>query len=196
MNMPSLGVRDDDVVSLNVREVLWHHAEAVVLRTAMTDEITPRYADRSVTMPVPPEMATDPRDVVFVAIAYLANRPAGHIALRRLPTAAGLPGRAWPRDGGPPELEIKRMFVAPSARGQGVGHALLAAAERAAVAAGAIRTVLQTGDRQPEAAALYERAGYRRVPIFAPYLGLPYSLCFAKQLTVSPTPGLVTVTPL
>ena len=68
-------------------------------------------------------------------------------------------------------------------RNKGIGRALLAAAEDFARAACARRIVLQTGDRQPDAIALYERAGYRRVPIFESDLSLPYSNCFAKTLS-------------
>jgi GNAT superfamily N-acetyltransferase len=56
--------------------------------------------------------------------------------------------------------EIKRMFVAPEARGQGVARALLGALEDAARELGYARVRLDTGDRQPHAQALYPSAGY------------------------------------
>ncbi len=152
---------------VSVREVAWDDAEAVALRDAMTAEIAPRYADRAATMPPPPEMHVDPADLVYVGVADLAGRAVGHIAVRRLGD----------------DLEIKRMFVEAEVRGHGVGRALLVAAERAARSHGATRVILQTGDRQPEAAATYAKAGYSRIPIFEPYLSLPFSLCFAKVLT-------------
>ncbi|MGD0062485.1 MAG: hypothetical protein ABSB76_03485 [Streptosporangiaceae bacterium] len=41
------------------------------------------------------------------------------------------------------------------------------------------------GDRQPEAVAAYQRAGYTPIPVFPPYAELPFSLCFEKRLPVS-----------
>lgn len=60
--------------------------------------------------------------------------------------------------------EIKRMYVRPAARGRGTGRALLAALEDHARRLGVTVMHLETGDRQAEAIALYEAAGYRRVP--------------------------------
>lgn len=63
-----------------------------------------------------------------------------------------------------PEIaEIKRMYVRPSFRGQGVGRDLLGALERAAVALGADVVRLDTGAKQPLAQSLYERCGYRSI---------------------------------
>lgn len=157
-----------DHAGLHVRSVPWDAPDAVSLRAAMTEEVVPRYADRLDTLPPPITMEVDPRELVYVGVAYLDGRPAGHIALRRLGA----------------EFEVKRTFVDPGFRGAGVGYALLDAVEQAAREAGARRVVLQTGDRQPEAVALYTKAGYSRIPIFAPYEALTYSRCFEKQLTV------------
>jgi GNAT superfamily N-acetyltransferase len=60
--------------------------------------------------------------------------------------------------------EIKRMFVAPEARGRGVARALLAALEDAARALGYERIRLDTGAKQPHARALYASAGYDAIP--------------------------------
>lgn len=61
------------------------------------------------------------------------------------------------RDGA---CEIKRMFVAPMARGRGVARALLGELERRARALGYAVARLDTGPRQPRAQRMYERAGY------------------------------------
>jgi len=172
---------------VQVRAVAWDDPEAVWLRNAMTAEIVPRYADRAASMPLPAGMAVQPAELVYAGVAYRGDRGVGHIALRHLPGSPARPRQQATGDNpaGPSELEIKRMFVTASVRGQGIGRLLLSAAENVAAAAGAQRVVLQTGDRQPEAAALYESAGYTRIPIFAPYLTLPYSLCFEKRLSNS-----------
>jgi GNAT superfamily N-acetyltransferase len=62
--------------------------------------------------------------------------------------------------------EIKRMFVAPAARRQGVARALLAALEDAARAMGYAIARLDTGPKQPHAQALYENSGYERIGNF------------------------------
>jgi GNAT superfamily N-acetyltransferase len=59
--------------------------------------------------------------------------------------------------------EIKRMYVAPGARRRGLGRRLLEALEEEARSLGYARIRLDTGARQPEARAMYERAGYHAV---------------------------------
>lgn len=56
--------------------------------------------------------------------------------------------------------EIKKMFVAPAARGRGVARALLGALEDAARELGYAVARLDTGPKQPHAEALYRGAGY------------------------------------
>ena len=60
--------------------------------------------------------------------------------------------------------EIKRMYVVDAARGRGFARRVLAALERTAAAAGCDLMVLETGEAQPEAIALYRSAGYTRDP--------------------------------
>jgi GNAT superfamily N-acetyltransferase len=59
--------------------------------------------------------------------------------------------------------EIKRLWVAEGARRQGVGAALMAAAEGAAQRFSMNLVELETGPLQPEAVALYETTGWERV---------------------------------
>ncbi len=58
-------------------------------------------------------------------------------------------------------VEVKHLYVAPIARRRGTGSALMAAFEAEAVRRGA-SIVLETGSRQPESIALYQKRGYRR----------------------------------
>ena len=67
------------------------------------------------------------------------------------------------------DAEIKRMFVHPAHRGRGVARAVLADLEAAAVRAGRLRMVLETGDRQPAAIGLYVSAGYAPMAPFGTY---------------------------
>ena len=78
--------------------------------------------------------------------------------------------------------EIKRMYVVPDARGRGISRLLLAALEAEGRKLGARRLVLETGERQTEALALYERTGFVRIPRFGEYVSSPLSVCMAKEL--------------
>lgn len=62
--------------------------------------------------------------------------------------------------------EIKRMYVAPAARGQGVARQLLHALEDAARALGYTVARLDTGPKQPHARRLYESEGYAEIANF------------------------------
>lgn len=79
-------------------------------------------------------------------------------------------------------VEIKRMFVAPAARGRGVARAVLAALEAWASELGYRAAVLELADRQPGALALYERSGYHRTAKFPPYTDMAPSICMRKDL--------------
>ena len=59
--------------------------------------------------------------------------------------------------------EIKRMYVVPEARRQGLGRRLLEALEDAARELRYRAVRLDTGARQPHAQAMYERAGYHPI---------------------------------
>jgi ribosomal protein S18 acetylase RimI-like enzyme len=67
-------------------------------------------------------------------------------------------------DGSP--TEIKRMWVAGSARGLGIGRRLLASLEGEAAARGSEVVRLETNETLTEAIALYRSAGYQEVPAF------------------------------
>lgn len=56
--------------------------------------------------------------------------------------------------------EIKRMWVAPAARGSGLGQRLLAHLESLIVASGRTTALLDTNGILTEAIALYRRSGY------------------------------------
>ncbi len=121
---------------------------------------------------------------VFV-VAYLAGQAVGCGAIRPLvedSTGHLVPDLRLTPDCRPGVGEIKRMYTVPAARRQGVSRALLARLETEAVGLGYRRLQLETGDRQPEAIALYEWAGYHRIPTYGQYEGDELSVCFAKDL--------------
>jgi putative acetyltransferase len=82
----------------------------------------------------------------------------------------------------PTTAELKRMYVRPPVRGRRIGAALLAVLEAEARRLGARRLVLETGSRQPEALALYTRAGFTPIPPFGEYLASTLSRCLARSL--------------
>jgi GNAT superfamily N-acetyltransferase len=79
--------------------------------------------------------------------------------------------------------EIKRMYVAPSARRRGVARAVLRALEAHAAGFGYRRAILETGTRQQEAMALYESEGWTPIASFGAYRGSPLSRCYEKPLS-------------
>ncbi len=137
---------------------------ATELITQLNRELERRYPE-----PGANHFRLDASEVVAARGAFLIAREAG-VAL----------GCGAYREIEPGVAEVKRMYVSPAARGRGVGTALLAALESRARLHGATRFVLETGQRQREAVALYERAGYRRVAAFGEYVTSPLSLCMAK----------------
>ena len=78
--------------------------------------------------------------------------------------------------------EIRRMYVAPSARGRGLSRAVLEALENEARQLGYEFVRLETGDRQPEAIKLYASSGFEPIPRYGPFADDPRSVCFEKRL--------------
>src|SRR5262245_20125452 len=87
----------------------------------------------------------------------------------------------------PHRADISKMLVRRNARRHGVGALVLAAAERAALAAG--RTLLVLDTASPEAERMYERGGWQRVGTVPKYALMPdgpfcHTVFFFKDLTV------------
>jgi GNAT superfamily N-acetyltransferase len=83
----------------------------------------------------------------------------------------------------PGTAELKRMYVAPAARGTGLGRRLVAALEAEARALGVRRLVLETGVRQAAALALYHATGFCPIPLYGEYCLSPEtSVCLGKEL--------------
>lgn len=79
-------------------------------------------------------------------------------------------------------MEVKRMFVFPELRGQGIASNILSELEHWAAELGAHACCLETGIRQPEAIALYQKNGYERIPNYGQYQNVENSVCFRKSL--------------
>jgi len=78
--------------------------------------------------------------------------------------------------------ELRRMYVRPAYRGQGIAKRMLVALEEFAVSRGHAVLRLEAGVHFLEAIALYLSAGYRPIPRFGRYLRSEYSRCFEKRL--------------
>jgi GNAT superfamily N-acetyltransferase len=81
--------------------------------------------------------------------------------------------------------ELKRMYVEPAFRRRGIAALVLADLERSAAAAGHHHLLLNSGDRQPEALALYARAGYTPVAGYGVYADAPGAVFLGKDLPIS-----------
>ncbi|MFD8963110.1 GNAT family N-acetyltransferase, partial [Streptomyces anulatus] len=127
------------------------HPDAVKLNDQVQLEYDERYGDGGDLTPLDPSMFLPPRGLYLLAYDE-QDRPVATGGWRTQDrNAEGY----WDGD-----AEIKRMFVIPEGRGKGLARRMLAALEEDARAAGRLRMVLETGDQQPEAIALYESSGY------------------------------------
>ena len=79
--------------------------------------------------------------------------------------------------------ELKRMYVRPRFRGQGLGRRLVDHLTGVVRAHGLHVVRLETGIHQTEAIALYESCGFGRIAPFGTYFESPASLCYEKRLT-------------
>ncbi|SDX85396.1 Acetyltransferase (GNAT) family protein [Geodermatophilus africanus] len=82
----------------------------------------------------------------------------------------------------PGVAEVKRVFVDPAFRRQGLAQLLMAALEESTAAAGTRAVVLNSGSRQPEALALYAALGYTSAPGYGVYADAPGAVFLGKRL--------------
>jgi GNAT superfamily N-acetyltransferase len=78
------------------------------------------------------------------------------------------------------------MYVEPAFRRRGIAALLLDELERTAAAAGHRQLLLNSGDRQPEALALYARAGYTAVAGYGIYADAPGAVFLGRELPAPP----------
>ncbi|MGF0115313.1 GNAT family N-acetyltransferase [Promicromonospora sp. Marseille-Q5078] len=158
---------------LVVDAVEWDDAAAAALRAAQEAEMATRYGDD-------PAPAIDPRSIVVTLVARLGGEPVGTAAVRDV---SGTDDR---RDRGTTHPaatgEVKRVYVDPEHRGQGVARRIMAELERAARQVGFRRFVLETGTAQPEAIGLYEAIGYEPVEKFGDHAEFEEQRCYGKRL--------------
>jgi len=140
-------------------------AERLIL--ALNEEILRRYPEEGTPLHFRLEAAEVAEGRGTFLVAYHHGRPVGCGAVRLLDSA---------------RAEIKRMYIEPSARGHGLGYRLLCALEAEALMLEVKEIVLETGPRQPEAIALYSRAGFSRIAAFGEHHDHPLSVFMGKTL--------------
>ena len=139
--------------------------DSLTLLTALRGELAEKYPDELRGISVSPDELMI-EGAVFV-VARRNGKAVGCGAIRPLETGVA---------------EVKRMFVVEDARGHGIGHAVLSQLETLAREMGYAKLRLETGLKQPEAIALYQKAGYGPYPCYGPYATNPLSVCFEKTL--------------
>lgn len=105
--------------------------------------------------------------IKFVVLAYENEKPLGCGAIKEFD---------------PDTMEVKRMYVSPESRGKGIASKILSELEKWASELSYARCILETGNKQHEAIALYKKNGYQLIPNYGQYAGVENSLCFEKQL--------------
>jgi putative acetyltransferase len=159
------------ILVLNARPEIRREAlaspSAKALIAALNEELVEMYPDpRARHFGLEARQVEDDRGAFLVA--YRGTAPIGCGAVRLVDAETA---------------EIKRMYVVPAERRNGVGRALLEELEREARRLGARRLILETGTAQHAAIALYRRHGFETIPLYGEYLQSPEtSLCLGKDL--------------
>jgi putative acetyltransferase len=105
--------------------------------------------------------------IKHVVVAYVNNKAVGCGAIKEYSADA---------------VELKRMYVQPDKRGQGVASEILKALEAWAAELNYAKCVLETGKKQPEAIGLYLKNGYAVIPNYGQYENVENSVCFEKLI--------------
>ncbi len=141
------------------------------------------------------ESAADFLSLVEKLDVELAKRDGDdHAFYAQFNKPVGLTGVVLVSDGGEPVgcgafkeystdvAEIKRMYVKPECRGKRIAALVLIELESWADELGFQECILETGFKQPEAIALYQREGYETIPNYGQYAGIANSVCMKKSL--------------
>ena len=147
------------------------HEDAQRLIADVQAEYVVRYGGEDAT-PLDPEMFEPPRGAFFVAYRDGVPVATGAWRLRDDVEVFGTRRTA----------EVKRMYVAPAARGLGVARRMLTRLEVTAADVGSEAMILETGTAQPEAMSLYESVGYARIESFGYYREEPENRCYGLRL--------------
>jgi GNAT superfamily N-acetyltransferase len=157
---------------IEIRRIEYGTPAAAVLLEQMDAEMGALYADiRETRDPkmgqfVGVALTVHPEEMVATVGAFEGDELVGHAALRPFEDS----------------LEVKRVIVRSDHRGQGISKQLMLEVEAIARERGVTSLILQTGNLQTEAIALYKRIGYAPIDRFGAYAPIPFFLCFGKNL--------------
>jgi GNAT superfamily N-acetyltransferase len=160
-------VRLRDGRRASLRPLPYSHPVARYLVEQVQQEYVDRYGGRDAAV-------VDPGEFVPPRGAFLVGEVDG------VPAGCG----AW-RALSPDVAEIKRVYVEPGFRRNGLAQLIVAALENGAALAGHGSVVLNTGQQQPEALALYADLGYTSVSGYGVYACAPEAVFLGKKLAVS-----------
>jgi len=113
----------------------------------------------------------------LLSIAELKAAGTKFVVARRDGVAVGT-GGLLPRPG---YGEIKRMYIAPEARGKGLGREILNALLQLAAQADITVIRLETGVRNAEALSLYRSFGFAERGPFGEYVADPHSIFMERR---------------
>jgi putative acetyltransferase len=105
--------------------------------------------------------------IKHVVVVYENNMPVGCGAIKKYADTT---------------MEIKRMFVVPEKRNQGIASIILKELETWAGELNFQKCILETGKKQTEAIKLYQRNNYAIIANYGQYAEVETSVCFEKEL--------------
>lgn len=144
--------------------------EAAALIRQLDEELVRRYPEPDGTFFRLDDREVDEGRGAFL-VARLDGQPVGCGAVRVL-------DGEWPQR----TAELKRMYVHPDGRGRRIGAAVLDGLLAEARRLGVRKVVLETGRRQLEALALYERAGFEECGCWGQYSQASLSVCLGRSV--------------
>ncbi len=106
--------------------------------------------------------------IKYVIVAYYNDTPVGCGAIKEYSQNT---------------MEVKRMYVSINNRGQGIASIILKELENWTVELHYDKCILETGNKQPEAIALYKKNNYEIIPNYGQYKDVANSICFEKKFS-------------
>ena len=156
----------DPSVAVTIRDVDPQGKVALWLLREAALDVQPLYAtspDPGFSLPT--NFPLGPRDV-YVA-AYLGEVPVACGAIREVDSSTA---------------EVQRIYVHRDYRRRHLGQAIVQHLEHEARRLGYTRLLLETGDRQAPAMALYRTLGFKRIAAFGRHVTDPTSVCYERRL--------------
>jgi GNAT superfamily N-acetyltransferase len=148
----SLALYDEFVTNLSISSEPIHSAGAKSVFYAAIDELNRRYGGTEDEQHLHLDELEAPNG--FFLVARKDTHPVGGVGVREIVAGAQRIG------------EVKRLWVRPDVRRQGIAEALMADVLEHARLAGFAQLYLETGGAQPEAIAFYPKIGWQSVASF------------------------------